>query len=699
MKLKTIFTLFIICLSLINKAQMPYLVKDIEPGTAAGLPTGITPFYYNGVFVFVAFNTTTGDELWRTDGTNAGTYLIHDINPGTASSFPAGFFEFNGELFFIATTASNGKELWKTNGTSAGTVLVKDILVGSSSGVATFSVVWQHNSSFYFRASSTATTNIELWKSDGTTAGTGLVKDIYPGTTGSYPTGFVEFNNELYFGATNNTNGEELWKTDGTTAGTLLVKDIYAGTSDGVTNFISRWQKNGLLYFIATSAATSDTELWKTDGTTAGTTKLKDITPGAQGSSPTAFFEFNNELFFTANDGAIGRELYKTDGTTAGTVLVKNINPSATSGLATFNVYWIHNGFFYFIAESISNDFELWKSDGTTAGTTKLKDINPGSTGSNCSDFYEFNNELYFSANNGSIGKELWKTDGTTAGTVLVKDIFAGVDNGLVNLNPIWVHNGFFFFAARDINVSNLEIWKSDGTTTGTTKLKDIYPGNTSSAATDFYEFNNQLYFAANDGVNGKEFWKTDGTTAGTVMVKDIFPGAVSNESKPEFFATYNGYMYFTAATYGNLDREIWKSDGTNAGTSLVMDIYAGLTGSNPFTFNILNNTYLLFCANSNGLGRELWAFNMAGIANEVNAAAESLNLSVFPNPAKDVLNISASESGLTIQLFDINARLISEIISDQNTTQLNVSNYPAGLYYLRCQNKSTSISRKIIVE
>jgi ELWxxDGT repeat protein len=698
MKLKIIFALCFLSLSFMSKAQIPALVKDIDPGTSFGLLTGITPHYYNGVFVFVAFNTTSGNELWRTDGTSNGTYLIKDINSGTASSYPAGFFEFNGELFFIATTAANGKELWKTNGTTGGTVLVKDILVGSISGLNTFYVVWQHNSSFYFTASSTSTTNIELWKSDGTNAGTSLVKDIYPGTTGSYPSGFIEFNNELYFAATDATNGEELWKTNGSTAGTILVKDIYTGTSSGVTNFVSRWQKNGFMYFIATSGATTDYELWKTDGTNIGTTKLKDINSGTSGSNPTSFYEFDNELFFSADNGIIGRELYKTDGTTIGTVLLKDINPGATGGISSFNVYWLHNGFFYFIAASITNDFELWKSDGTTAGTTKLKDINSGSAGSNCNYFYEFNNQLYFSADNGSIGKELWKTDGTTAGTVLVKDIFPGADDGLVFLSPFWEHNGFFFFAARDLTVNNLEIWKSNGTTAGTTKLKDILPGNSSSTATNFYEFNNQLYFAADDGVNGKEFWKTDGTTAGTVLVKDICVGA-SNESIPEFFATYNGYMYFTAATSANLDREIWKSDGTTAGTSLVMAIYPGTTGSNPFTFNILNNTYLLFCANSPSAGRELWAFNMAGIANGVEAAPQSINVSVFPNPAKDLLNINASESGLMIQLFDLSGKLMKELISDQNSTKLDVSDYSSGLYFLRCRNKSSIINRKIVLE
>jgi len=546
-KISLFFCLFI--LSFIAKAQVPYLVKDIDVGTSSGLPGAFSPFYYNGVYIFPGFAAASNDELW---------------------------------------------------------------------------------------------------KSDGTTAGTSLVKDINPGATGSNPTDFIEFNNQLFFSADNGTTGDELWKTDGTTAGTILVKDIFLGSGNGLVNFYTCWQHNGFLFFVASSAASTDNELWKTDGTSAGTSKVKDINPGSLGSYPSSFYEYNGELFFVADNGSLGKELYKTDGTTAGTVLVKDINIGVGDGLNTLGVYWVKNGSFYFTAASASaSDYEIWKSDGTTAGTTKLKDIYPGANGSFPGSFYEFNNLLYFTADNGTNGEEIWRTDGTIAGTVLVKDIFIGASSSLSSLNVIWVHNGFFFFIAASIT-SDYEIWKSDGTTSGTTKLKDIYPGSTGCSASEFYEFNNQLLF--------------DATTS-------------------------------------NVNREIWKTDGTTAGTSLVLDIYPGTTCSCPNYFTILNNTYLLFTATSPNEGKELWAFNMAGIANQVEPVSETLNLNVFPNPAKDILTISASESNLTIQLFDLNGKLAKEIVSEENTTQINVSDFPAGLYFLRCRNKTKVINRKLVVE
>ncbi len=183
MKHKSSLFFCLFMLSFIVKAQVPYLVKDIDVGTSSGLPGAFSPFYYNGVYIFPGFKTTTGNELWRTDGTANGTYQIKDIYAGTTSSVISSFFEFNGELFFSAKTLANGEELWKTNGTTSGTVLVKDIFTGTGDGIGTFNVCWQHNGFFYFVASSAAASNDELWKSDGTTAGTSLVKDINPGAT------------------------------------------------------------------------------------------------------------------------------------------------------------------------------------------------------------------------------------------------------------------------------------------------------------------------------------------------------------------------------------------------------------------------------------------------------------------------------------------------------------------------------------
>ncbi len=138
-----------------------------------------------------------------------------------------------GVAYFMGNDGTHGRELWKTDGTAAGTVMVKDINPGAGDGfILPFIGL---NSAFYFSATD-GITGYELWKTDGTEAGTVIVKDIYPGWDSSAPLPFTILDDVFYFRATDGTSGYELWKTDGTAAGTMMVKDINPGAGDGVSN-------------------------------------------------------------------------------------------------------------------------------------------------------------------------------------------------------------------------------------------------------------------------------------------------------------------------------------------------------------------------------------------------------------------------------------------------------------------------------
>ncbi|WP_445175776.1 ELWxxDGT repeat protein, partial [Microcoleus sp.] len=207
--------------------------------------------------------------------------------------------------------------------------------------------------------------------------------------------------------------------------GFTLFKDINPGTDDsGPKDFFNF---NNTLYFAAAGDATNGTELWKSDGTAAGTVLLKDINPGTNSSDPRKFINFNNTLYFTARDATNGYELWKSDGTAAGTVLVKDIYPGTFSSDLDYNNFINLNNTLYFKARDVTNGYEVWKSDGTAAGTVLLKDINPGEdSGIYYGDLFNFNNTLYFAARDATNEFELWKSDGTAAGTVLLKDIYPG---------------------------------------------------------------------------------------------------------------------------------------------------------------------------------------------------------------------------------------------------------------------------------
>ncbi len=144
----------------------------------------------------------------------AAQVLVKDIAPGASASKPKDFEMVGSTLYFTAETAATGRELYKSNGTEAGTVLVKDIWPGSGgsgfdgTGLAEFAAV---GNTLYF-AAKTSTTGYELWKSDGTAAGTVMVKDIYPGIGSAYPNAWAVHYGGLYFAASNGTQGHELWK-------------------------------------------------------------------------------------------------------------------------------------------------------------------------------------------------------------------------------------------------------------------------------------------------------------------------------------------------------------------------------------------------------------------------------------------------------------------------------------------------------
>jgi ELWxxDGT repeat protein len=109
----------------------------------------------------------------------------------------------------------------------------------------------------------------------------------------------------------------------------------------------------------------------------------------------------NGTLFFVANDGVAGVELWKSDGTEAGTLLVKDIRPGPGSSLAPLPLGEL-NGTLFFPADDGITGMELWRSDGTEAGTQRVKDIQPGSGGSFSSSsqpsLTEVSGTLFFSA-------------------------------------------------------------------------------------------------------------------------------------------------------------------------------------------------------------------------------------------------------------------------------------------------------------
>jgi ELWxxDGT repeat protein len=434
--------------------------------------------------------------------------LVKDILPGSESSFAENFVTFNGAAYFRATDGVNGFELWRSDGTAAGTQMVTDLNAGSVNGFP--SNLKPVNGKLYFSAFDTLpTTGQQVYVSDGTAAGTHLVADLAPGApAGGFfgppaPGGFVALDSDtVLFSATNPATGQELYRSDGTTAGTSLVKDIHPGPTDSIPTALTTL--NGIAYFAAddsvvidpnTGFGTFDRELWRTDGTAAGTYRVKDINPGPGSSFAYGHTVFGNNIYFTAVDETNIQRLYRTDGSTAGTV---PISSHFADGIT------VANNKLFVTMDDGSSGLELYVSDGTPGGTSLLKDIKPGADSS--SPFYmtAFNGKTYFSADDGANGIELWVTDGTAAGTEMFIDLNGAERSSPQSLTVVGDKLFFVTIVPDDANFTvQTQLWMTDGTEAAT-ELVYQEPGDSFGYAIDHLTvLGNTLLFTAPTGVDG----------------------------------------------------------------------------------------------------------------------------------------------------------------------------------------------------
>jgi ELWxxDGT repeat protein len=498
----------------------PAMVRDINstPNTFSSNPIEMVEM--GGAIYFAATDEQYRGGLWRSDGTAEGTQLIK------AFAQPIVYPDFSGgsgnrlvvvgdKLFFTPLeTTSNISQLWVSDGSAAGTRQLN--APGAKALIAFGSYV-------YFLASG------DLWRSDGTEAGTILVDDIVNATGDyeSYPRlGVV---GSRLFLMSQVSGGEELYVSDGNPNQARIIASYQSGQF-GVSAVITT---ASTYYFVLNG------NLYASDGSAAGTQQIYT----SIGTGPVPYvrnlFASGNNLYFTDD-----RQLLVTTGSAATTRVLNptvfNYNFSSEQERTTVA---LENGAIAFVGYSDEQGNELWRSDGTAEGTRLVADILPGTQSSLPSNMLVFDGKLYFSANDGQSGAELWVSDGTTAGTQQVRDIYPGP----LGSTP------------RGGTASN--IWSA-------------YPLATTGA----------FYFAANDGIHGSELWRSDGTSAGTTLVKDLSPTGRSEGSAPDRFVAYTGGVVFTAYTLEN-GIALWASNGVERGTQL---IYEGVAGPNSDYINQL---------------------------------------------------------------------------------------------------------------
>jgi ELWxxDGT repeat protein len=637
------------------------LLADIAPGAAGSFPTSFT--LVGGELLFAAEEATSGRELWKWSA--GAVSLVRDLQPGAGGSNPSSLYPIpaTGIAVFSACTSSDGCELWRSNGTSAGTFLLADLNPSGSSSPSTF--LWHTGLSRLFFSATDGTHGQELWEWQAGVAT--RLTDLASGANDASPKGLGELASKLVFTARDANPGTRLFAYDGTT-----VSQLKSLSTSGVPNsprHTVEW--NNRVYFYESGGG------WSTDGTPAGTVKwgtvlsepafaigggrllhgrivagereLWSIDPSDVSATETAFaslssdprdFTWRGDLaFFSADDGVAGRELWTTRGSAADTERL-DLEPGPAG--STPEELTPFAGAIWFVATTSATGRELWHSDGTPGGTVAYE-LAAGADGSQPSELAVVGEQLFTVANLGTLGRQLVRiSDPGSPFTVLAYasnvdfspdqltpsgprlflladasdtgyelfvvqagasapvplEIVPGPDSPS-RLESLVAWNGEVFFVADD-GVTGSQIWRSNGTTVQ--RVTNLTSGWTPS---DLTAGPGGIYFVYDEPVSGNELWRTDGTT--TQRITDLAPAG--GDSYPRQLTAVGSRLYFVA-TDGVVGYEPWWTDGT--ATQLVGDLAPGTASSQPDQLTAAGSL-VVFAADDGTHGRELWLADSEG--------------------------------------------------------------------------------------
>jgi ELWxxDGT repeat protein len=589
-----------------------------------------------------------GDELTRIE-----------FPEGAGSARIEQMITFGDELYFIRVDELNHRELWATNGTAAGTrrVLLQQGGQGEESHVLRPAKVW--NGALYLPAYGD-NGDYELWRTDGTPAGTRRLASFTP------PEAYLEFyetpatEDFLYFQTSDSSGHHQLWRTKGDAASTRPVKgtpDISPG--DQWPQFAAT--ESGGLFFVA-DRSSPDQALWRLRGKTHGGVRLtKPEKTSGWGTAPSpvnaqpyemqdgSLLSFvdtgsGHELWrmkpngsgarsiwkasmplseygalgfhattphgaiFTYDDGADVRQVWVTDGTKPGTRLLGD-HGAANNGGRPHDFVKVGDTWFYSVVDHLElSRAGLWKTDGTPEGTTKVVTSDGTAPGPLADEMVAFQGQLYFLAAEMNSNTGLWRSDGTAAGTVLVKNKWYPAHEGFpenpARLDSISVAGGELIFSVR--GTFSDALWHSDGTAAGTAEV--LYPGENffASSLSPAVDLNGAAIFQGSRwNAPGIRWWRHDAT--GTTPLRADIPGqhASSWYASPRLHAVAGTQLFYNGIK--DYDAELWVTDGTNAGTRQVKDIYAGSPGSSYPREMLAVGNVIYFSANDDAHGAELW--------------------------------------------------------------------------------------------
>jgi ELWxxDGT repeat protein len=543
-------------------AQGPaVLVKDIAtgPAVAGRLHLDTPPVVIGDQAFFAGDDGFVSRELWATDGTPRGTRLVADLCPGRCSGQAQAFTPSGNLLFFVAgntATGDNSFWVWRSDGTDDGTYPLADLAIDvfGSAGPIGYLSPFRGGAVFLVRAG--GRNGYDLWRSDGTRAGTRAFFAL-PGTFGLA----TPDNRKHPFLSEPGSEGVRFnwqdapWVTDGTAQGTHPVAELpirlcYEG---GWIALDHRVIYAGEDFF------SKGCEPWTTDGTVTGTHRLRDINPGLPSSVPFDFVSTRNGVYFAARDQYGRSRLWKSDGTTEGTIRVRTSRPERPLNKAA--IIGAVGSRIYFAADDGVHGLELWRTDGNPATTQMVVDLTPGAASSQLGFGLAADDGLYFGAAIGDATDGfVFHTTGTAASTVRIEG--TGNAGMLATLG-----DRLLLEVPTAGEGSALAVTDA---TAGSPRILFHGESAPSSFPTDLSSADHGLLFTADDGIHGGEVWRTDGRRSGTRLLAD-FMSSDNSFDRPRLFATRGG-VFISVVDFGHDSLLVWSDGSAETPRTLVHD-------------------------------------------------------------------------------------------------------------------------------
>lgn len=483
--MRTFILLLLIAIFNSSGAQQFSLVKDIWAGDGEGIGMFHKAVVYNNKIYFTANDGQNGEEYWVSDGTAEGTYMLKDIHAGSPNAVPdytqynryPGLKEFDGYLYFPARSDDNGEELWRTDGSEANTIECGDIHPGFESSTPAYFHTYK-DMLFFTAYHPEYQREPHILRHNNGQPEINVLGDLYS-TNSTLTTMWNTFNNEagnkvvtfldtLIFSWYSTTVGLESWITNGTPAETSVLFDHYSSPAsmNGMPDNYSVLQDSILCFSAYTPEGFG---LWKMTRSSEFENELEiqllKLINSVTNADFRNFHVHDDKLFFVADDYEHGREIWVSDGTTEGTQMLKDINigsnHSDPSNLVSFN------GHVYFnVYDSNLDQYgHIWRTDGTEAGTVKCSDIWSSNIirSFNSTKWYEYNGKLYLPAYNPSFGNHyLASLDQTETGPQWITSeggsiafLMPGGFNRFIELN-----DELYFSATEIANDVGTELYK-----------------------------------------------------------------------------------------------------------------------------------------------------------------------------------------------------------------------------------------------